>query len=87
MPRLSRKTRLIRAAARSAAEELAAAGDRSVLDAAEKLAAEIKWMSVDGVLEFFFHTAMHEMTCNGRARQIAAVERALNRYDHEGRDV
>jgi len=86
MPKLSGKTKLVREAARQAAEEMAAEGDRSILDAAEKLAGEVKQMSVDGALEVLFCAAIHEMRCSGKAAEVESLERALDRYDRETGD-
>jgi hypothetical protein len=86
MPRLSRKTKLIREVARSAAEEMAAEGDRSILDAAEKLAGEVNQVSVDGALEVLLCAALHEMRYNGQAADVAPVEEALDRYNEEASD-
>jgi hypothetical protein len=86
MPKLSEKTKLMREAAREAAEQMAAEGDRTILDTAEVLAAEIKWLSVDGALEVLMCAGLRELENNGQAAEVASVERALNRYNQETRD-
>jgi uncharacterized protein (UPF0147 family) len=87
MPKLSAKTKLIRKVAREIAEEMAAEGDRSILDAAEALAGSVNQVSVDGALEVLFGTALWDMRRNGKASEVASVESALNRYNQEARDV
>lgn len=81
MPKLSRKSRLRREVARKAAEEMAAEGDRSILDAAEKLAGEVSQVSVDGILEVFFCAALHDLQHNGDTEEVVAVGEALDRYN------
>lgn len=83
MPKLSEKTKLRREVARQVAEQMAAEGDRSILDAAEEIAEKIKWVSVDGALEVIMCAALHEMKGNGKAREVERVEKALNRLDWE----
>jgi len=86
MPKLSRKSELRREVARKAAEEMAAEGDCSILEAAEQFAGEVRQVSVDGILEVFFCAALHEMRYNGRAAEVASLEEALDCYDGEKQD-
>lgn len=86
MPKLSRKSELRREVARNVAEQMAAEGDRSILEAAEELAGKVKQVSTDGILEVFFCAALHEMRYNGQEREVVPVEEALDRYNREARD-
>ena len=86
MPRLSKKTKLIREVARNAAEEMAAEGDRVILDAAEELAGKVRYLSVDGALEVLFCAVFHDMQHDGGADEAAAVSEALDRYSREASD-
>jgi hypothetical protein len=87
MARLKRKTRLIRSVARQVAEKMAAEGDSTILDAAEELAYNVKWVSVDGALEVILCTALRDLERNGQAGDVAKVRAALERYDEgEKRD-
>ena len=73
----------MRSVARQVAEQMAADGDTTILDAAEELAYRIKWVSVDGALEVIMCAALHEIKGNGKAREVEDVEQALNRLDWE----
>jgi len=83
MPKLSAKSKLRRQVAREVAEQMAAEGDCSILEAAEKFAGEVSQVSPDGMLEVFLCAALYEMKSNGDADEILPIERALTRYDRE----
>lgn len=86
MAGLSKKTKLIRSAARQAAEDLAAGGDSTILDAAKEIAGQVLWLSTDGVLEAFYAATMYDMERNGSSSRIRRVDDALNKYNREGND-